>query len=199
MRSRLSTVILAAFALAFPILMLTAATPPMAVVEDIPQLNSAGDAVYASLEVNDGTGVVTTVTTGGTLQTMTAGSPLTAGEDDGSGCITASATTGKFTIASRCGVGEIELVACFNDIIGIDAKTVQATWQRTRSGSTTSVGPTLRDIQASTAVRHQAGCIRTIHDASLSDTYQVAVTSTSDSDTLTIRAASLSARKILSK
>lgn len=183
------------------------ASPPIEVLQYMPELNSAGDHVYNSLAVSDGTGIVTTVTTGGTFYVMS-GTPLAAGNADGSGCITASATTGKFTVAARCGVGHILLRACVNDVIGGTGKTIQGAWHRTRSGSTTQVGPiarateligTVLDGGTLAAARKPLGCVEYVADANLSDTYQFQYTSTSNSDTVTTRNASLFAMKLINK
>lgn len=176
----------------------TAFVPPVATLDSLPALNTGGDAVYASLQIADATGVVTTVATGGTFVAL-AGAPTALGEDDGSGCLTASLTTGRITVAARCGVGELELLWCGNDVIGANNATVQGAFHRIRSGSTTLIGPTARKTEAATAARSTLGCVRTIVDAQLGDTYEWRYTSGTNADTVTTRAANFSAKKILDK
>lgn len=175
------------------------ASPPLAVLEDVPALNDAGDSVYASAEVSDATGVVTTVAAAGTYVTVGTATPLAAGQDDGSTCITYTLASNKFTVAQRCGVGELELVACLNDVIGTNAKTFTGAWHRVRSGVTTIVGPITRRTEPATAVRGDQGCIRTVVDASLSDTYDFRYDSQTNADTVTTRAANFFIRKLESK
>lgn len=86
-------------------------------------LNNAGSSVYAVAYINDGTGLTTTPADGG-LATEVATAPLTAGETDGSGCITFSATTGRFTV-TPCGAGELELTACVTSIHGGNVASTQ--------------------------------------------------------------------------
>lgn len=162
-------------------------------------LNTAGDAVYASAQVADGTGVTTTVATAGTYVTVGTATPLAASEDDGSGCITYTLASNKFTIALRCGVGEIELVACINDAVGTNSKTWTGAWHRVRSGSTSLIGPITRRTEAASALREAHGCVRTIVDAQLGDTYDFRYDSQTNGDTVVTRYANFSARKILDK
>lgn len=162
-------------------------------------LNTAGDAVYASAEIADGSGVTTTVAAAGTYVTVGTAAPLAAGEADGSGCITYTLASNKFTIASRCGVGELELVACINDAVGVNSKTWTGAWHRVRSAVSTQVGPISRRTEAASALRESHGCVRTVVDASLSDTYDFRYDSQTNADTVVTRHASFFVRKLLNK
>lgn len=162
-------------------------------------LNTGGDHVYASVGVSDGTGVVTTIATATTYVTVGTAAPLVAGEADGSGCITYTLASNKFTVAARCGVGELRLRACLNDVIGANSATVLGAWHRVRSGTTTVAGPIARETEGATAARNTLGCVETIVDASLSDTYDFRYDSGSNSDTVTTRNAFFSVEKILNK
>lgn len=174
--------------------------PPVEVVDQMPSLNSAGDHVYASLYIDDGTGVVTTPTDAGVYAEIAA-TPLTAGETDGSGCITASATTGKFTIAKRCGVGELRLVACIGDVnAGNTAAVMTGAWSRTRDGSTTQISSKMRKAEVVDAgTRSSEGCVYWIDDSALSDTYQFTYAVTVNGAAVTTRAAELMIEKLLNK
>lgn len=182
------------------IAMLAAFTPPLGGVTDgVAALNDAGDHVYASASVADSTGVVTTVATAGTYVTVGTAAPLAAGETDGSGCITYTLATNKFTVALRCGVGELRLRACINDAVGVNSKTWTGAWHRVRSGTTTQVGPILRRTEVASALRESHGCVETIVDASLSDTYDFRFDSQSNSDTVTTRHGFFTVEKVLNK
>lgn len=176
----------------------------------VPALNSAGDHVYAQLFANaaDAGTVVTIVDGGGGTQLYTplAGTGMTAGETDGSGCITASATTGKFTIADRCGKSEVLFRACPVDIVGVAGKTIRGSWHRTRSSVTTQLGPIGRKIEngpkadagnVAAAYRGPMGCVETIQVVATSDTYEFRFLSDAVGDTVTVRGASLTAIKLL--
>ena len=162
-------------------------------------LNSAGDHVYSSVGISDGTGTVTTIAAAGTYVTVGTAAPLVAGEDDGSGCITYTLASNKFTIAARCGVGEIRLRACLNDVVGANSAVVLGAWHRVRAGATTVASPIVRNTYAATAVRGNLGCVEKIVDASLSDTYDFRYDSNTNSDTVTTRAATFSVEKLLDK
>lgn len=182
------------------IAMLAAFTPPLGGLTDgVAALNDAGDHVYASAVVADGTGVTTTVATAGTYVTVGTATPLAAGEADGSGCITYTLASNKFTVADRCGVGELRLRACLNDVVGTNSKTWTGAWHRVRSGSTTQVGPIVRRTEAASALRESHGCVEHIVDAALSDTYDFRFDSQTNGDTLTTRHAQFSVEKILNK
>jgi hypothetical protein len=174
--------------------------PPVGLAPALPALNTAGDAVYASAQVSDGTGVVTTVTTAGTYVTVGTASPLAAAESDGSGCITYTLASNQFTIASSCGVGEVLLRACLNDVVGTESAVVLGAWHRVRSATTTVAGPIVRETEtATTPVRNQMGCVEVIVDAQLNDTYDFRYDSDGNGDTVTTRQAFFSARKLLNK
>jgi len=178
-------------------------TPAVEVLQSLPSLNSAGDSVFASLVVSHASGVTTTVTTGGTFYAL-GGTPMALGEADGSGCLTATVTGGVITVAKRCGVGKLRLTACINDVIGTAGKTMQARLHRVRGDTTTAIGPIAIDLEdanndAGLPARGSMGCIDHVVDAALGDTYALRYTSTSNSDTLVTRNASLVAQKLLNK
>lgn len=133
-------------------------------------LNSAGNHVFAELLIRDATGVVTTPTDGGVLAVIS-GTPLAAGETDGSGCITASATTGLFTIAAGCGVGEVRLTACLQNVhAGNTAKTHNVSL--VRNGSAISGAPRLIKTEPVDAgAQGDMGCASVITDSALADTF----------------------------
>lgn len=133
-------------------------------------LNTARNHVFAELLIRDGTGVVTTPTDGGVLAAV-AGSPMAAGETDGSGCITASATTGLFTIANACGVGEVRLTACLTNLHGGNQAPTQNV-SLARNGSAISGAPQLIKIEPVDAgAQGNMGCASVITDAALADTF----------------------------
>lgn len=162
-------------------------------------LNTAGDAVYASASVSDGTGVVTTVAAAGTYVTVGTAAPLAAALSDGSGCVTYTLASNKFTVAKRCGVGHLLLKACGYDVIGTNSKTYTGAWHRVRSGVTTIVSPIVRHTEGASAVRHAYGCVEMLVDASLNDTYDFRYDSTTNGDTVTTRNAFFEVRKVLNK
>lgn len=175
-------------------------TPPIGGLADsVAALNDAGDHVYASAVVADGTGSTTTVATAGTYVTVATAAPMAAGEADGSGCITYTLASNKFTVALRCGVGELRLRACLNDVVGTNSKSWTGAWHRVRSGTTTQVGPIMRRTEAASALRESHGCVEHIVDASLSDTYDFRYDSQTNGDTVVTRHAQFSAEKILNK
>ena len=137
--------------------------------------------------------------TAGTYVTVGTATPLAAGEADGSGCITYTLASNKFTVALRCGVGELRLRACLNDVVGTNSRTWTGAWHRVRSGTTTQVGPIVRRTEAASAQRQSHGCVEHIVDAALSDTYDFRFDSGTSGDTLTTRHAHFSVEKILSK
>lgn len=178
------------------------ASPGLAVelAHDVPALNDDGDHVYASVQVSDATGVVTTVAAAGTYVTVGTAAPLVAGEADGSGCITYTLATNKFTVAARCGVGELRLMACINNAIGANSATVLGAWHQVRGGVTTLVGPKLSSKQLATAAQNPLGCVTTIVDATtVGDTYDFRYDSSTNADTVTTRAAFFSVEKLVSK
>lgn len=182
------------------IAMLAAFTPPLGLVTDgVAALNDDGDHVYASAVVADGTGATTTVAGAGTYVTVATAAPMAAGEADGSGCITYTLASNKFTVALRCGVGELRLRACLNDVVGTNSKTWTGAWHRVRSGTTTQVGPIVRRTEAASALRESHGCVEHIVDASLSDTYDFRFDSQTNGDTVVTRHAHFSVEKILNK
>jgi hypothetical protein len=173
-------------------MLLTVAMPAMA-------LNTAGDAVYASASVSDGTGVVTTVAAAGTYVTVGTAAPLAAGLADGSGCITYTLASNSFTVAKRCGVGVLLLKACLNDVVGTNSRTYTGAWHRVRAGVTSVVSPIMRDTEAASAVRDSQGCIEMLVDANQSDTYDFRYDSGTNGDTVTTRQAFFEVRKVLNK
>jgi len=182
------------------ITMLAAFTPPLdGLVDSLPALNSGGDHVYASATVSDGTGVVTTVATAGTYVTAGTAAPLAAGEADGSGCITYTLASNMFTVALRCGVGELRLRACLNDSVGVNSKTWTGAWHRARSSTVTVASPIMRRTEVASALRESHGCVETIVDASLADTYDFRFDSQTNGDTVTTRNAFFVVEKVLNK
>ncbi len=174
-------------------MMVIGASPALA------QYNTDGNAVYASATVSDGTGVVTTVATAGTYVTVGTAAPLAAGEADGSGCITYTLASNKFTIAKRCGQGELLLMACINDGVGTNSKSWTGAWHRIRASTTTVAGPIMRRTEAASALRESHGCVVTIVDASEDDTYDFRFDSQTNGDTVTTRQATFLVRKLISK
>lgn len=187
------------------------ASPPVGEAVSVGQaaamLNSAGDHVYASAEVSDGTGITTNIAAAGTYVALKSSTLLKEAQTDGSGCITFDADDGAFAISKRCGVGELELTACVNDVIGENAALVQGAWHRTRAGIvdggvvdvTTLVGPIGAKTEPAAAARGNLGCVRTIVDASLEDTYDFRLNSGTNADDVVVRQAHLSVKKILNK
>ena len=160
--------------------------------------NSAGDSVFASVGISDGTGTVTTIAAAGTYVTVGTAAPLVAGEADGSGCITYTLASNKFTVAVICGPGRLLLRACLNDVVGPNSAVVTGAWHRVRAGTTTVASPIVRNTYAGTAVRGNLGCVEKIVDASLSDTYDFRYDSGTNADTVTTRAATFSVIKLQS-
>lgn len=161
--------------------------------------NTSGDHSYASLIISDASGVTTTPLDGG-LYTVLAGTPMAAGEADGS-CITASATTGLFTVA-RCGRGDIELLACVPNFFGGNtAKTTLGSWQRIRAGTTTEVGVVMRRTEVVDAgAQANMGCSPHVVSANEADTYNFAfATSGTTGEANVTRQAYLIAKKIVSR
>jgi hypothetical protein len=162
-------------------------------------LNTAGDAVFASASISDGTGVVTTVATATTYVTVGTAAPLASGLADGSGCITYTLASNSFTVAKRCGVGNLLLKACGYDVIGVNTRTYLGAWHRVRAGVTTVASPVVRQVEAAAAVRQPFGCVEMLVDANLNDTYDFRYDSSTNGDTVTTRAAYFEVRKILNK
>lgn len=173
-----------------------AAAPYLHVGYAAPALNDAGDHVYASAYVADGTGVVTTIAAAGTYVTVGTAAPLAAGEADGSGCITYTLASNKFTVAARCGVGELRLRACLNDVAGVNSATWTGRWFKATS---TGIGPIMRETEGGTAARDSEGCVEWIVDAALSDTFDFRYDSGTNSDTVTTRHAFFLVEKMLNK
>jgi hypothetical protein len=167
-------------------------------IREMPRaLNTSGNHVFAELYINDGTGVVTTPTDGGVVAAV-AGAPLTAGETDGSGCITASATTGLFTIADACGVGEVKLTACLSNVhAGNTAKTHNVVFAK--NGTALTTAPQLIKTEAVDAgAQSDMGCITTVQDAVLADTFGVYFKTTgATAEAATTRQATVRIEKVL--
>lgn len=189
--------LLAGAAIVLTIALVGSWAPPAPVLDAAPALNSAGDHVYASAQVSDGTGVVTTVAAAGTYVTVGTAAPLAAGETDGSGCITYTLASNKFTIAKPCGAGEIKLTACLNDVAGVNSATWTGAWHRVRSAVTTQQGPILRETEGGSAARDSEGCVTFIHAASNGDTYDFRYDSGTNADTVTTRQATFMVEKLL--
>lgn len=175
------------------------AATALELLHGVPMLNTGGDHVYAELYVNDASGVTTTPTDGGVFAAL-AGSPLAAGETDGSGCITASATTGLFTIASRCGVGEVKITACVTDFVGGNTAYVDI-GAIAKNGTALTTAHRLREVEPVDAgARGNLGCIETIQDAVLADTFGLYfAVDGATAEAVTTRGAAIRIEKILNK
>jgi len=177
------------------------ASPPLAALNAVPASaghNSAGNRVFATAVISDATGVVTTNVAAGTYVTVGTAAPLVLGDADGSGCITYAVATNLFTVAS-CGVGKLRLEACFNDVVGINAKFFLGAWHRVRSSTTTIASPILRGgTEATTAVRAQRGCVVDYVNAASGDTYDFRFDVETTANTVTTRAAHFVVEKVSS-
>lgn len=170
---------------------------PLEVARAVPAaLNSAGDSVFNTLKVSDGTGFAVTVAAAGTPVAVTHATLITAPLEDGSGCISDTAISGRFTIAKGCGVGKVLLRACLTDAIGEDAATWTAGIYRTRSATVTAQSPLLTEIEGATAARDSEGCVEAVVTTAEGDTYDVRVDSGTNADTVTIRQMSFLAHKL---
>lgn len=160
--------------------------------------NNAGNHVFAELLIRDDTGVVTTPTDGGVL-TVVSGTPMTAGETDGSGCITASATTGLFTIAAVCGVGEVKLSACFPNMHAGNIGATQ-TVRLAKNGSALTAPRITKIEPVDAGAQGNAGCTSVITDAALADTFGAyLVTTGATASAATTRDAVIRIEKILNE
>lgn len=164
--------------------------------------NSAGNHVFATVEIADnaGAGVVTTVVTSGTFVTVGTAAPLVAGTAangglDQSGGITYTLATNKFTIASRAGTGAVHLSACITDVIGVNAKARKGAWHRVRAGATVVIGSISQITEPATAVRAPQGCIEADDVSQLADTYDFRYDSQTNGDTVTTRGAKFRVEK----
>lgn len=158
--------------------------------------NTAGNHVYASAEVSDDTGIVTTVATAGTYVAVKSATLFGAGEADGSSCIALSSESGSFTVANSCGAGRLALEACLGDVVGANNATLTGGWHRTRGESTTLVGPVARKKEPATATRGALGCVRTIASARVGDEFDFRFDSGTNADTVTLRQAFFSVTKL---
>lgn len=138
----------------------------------LPALNSAGDHVYAEAYINNGTGVVTTPTDGGVIAVIS-GAPLTAGETDGSGCLTFSVTTGLFTVAARCGVGEYLVSACLGNLHGGNVATTSTVVLAVNGTEITNGMELVKTEVVDAGTQASVGCIQSVQDLALSDTVGV--------------------------
>lgn len=166
-----------------------------------PLKNTAGDHVFSSLYVDDGTGVVTTPNDAGVF-TAIAGSPMAAGESDGSGCLTASATTGLFTVAKVCGRGTVELLACFADFSASSNVGGTTTIKWEANGAAITGAPVIRKTEPVDAgnARSSIGCAGPfLYDADLDDTLGVYLTNAGGGITGTTRSAAFRVIKVLNK
>ena len=133
-------------------------------------LNNAGNHVFAELLIRDASGVTTTPTDGGVLAVIS-GAPLAAGETDGSGCITASATTGLFTVAANCGVGEVKLTACLQNVHAGNTAYIHNV-SLAKNGSAIAGAPRLiKTDPVDAGEQGNMGCASVITDAALADTF----------------------------
>lgn len=171
-----------------------------------PLYNSGGDHVFASLSVTDngGSGILQLPLDGGIFvpfpqSSAIADGGMAAGDTDGSGCITASATTGLFTVAKVCGSGELELTACLNSVnSGNTAGIMRGSWQRIRAGATTQLVPETRKTEVvDAAATGPAGCVVSFDSANNGDTYSFSTASNgATAVTTTIKEASLTVVKL---
>ena len=145
------------------------ANAALQMLRDIPMLNSAGDHVYAEAYINDGTGVVTTPADGGVIAVVK-DTPLTAGETDGSGCLTFSATTGLFTVAKRCGVGEYLVTACVGNLHGGNVATTTTAVIAVGGTEITDGMELVKTEVVDAGTQASLGCIQTVQDLVLADT-----------------------------
>lgn len=168
-------------------------------LRDVPMLNTGGDHVYAEMYVNDATGVITTPTDGG-LFAVVEDAPLTAGETDGSGCITASISTGLFTIAARCGVGEVLITACVTDFQGGNTAYTDI-GAIAKNGTALTTANRFREVEAVDAgARGNLGCIQTVQNAVLADTFGLYyAVDGATAESVTTRGAAIRIEKILNK
>lgn len=165
----------------------------------LPALNSAGDSVYNEMFISDSTGVVVTPNDAGVF-TVVSGAPLTAGGTDGSDCITASITTGLFTIAKNCGTGRVLLTACVNLAAG-SSNAAQATtgaWAQNGTALATSAASRLIKTEVVDAGNAYApmGCAVATATAALDDTFGFYVTNPGGGLTATIKQANVRIQKI---
>jgi hypothetical protein len=179
-----------------------AMNPPLVLNEGLPALNSAGDSVFAELFVSDGTGVVVTPNDAGVF-TAIAGAPLTLGQTDGSGCITASITTGLFTTSTTqaCGTGKLLLTACVNRAAGSSnvAGTTTGAWVKNGTVLATTAASRLLKVETVDAGNAYAvmGCAETIVTAAKGDTFGFFATNAGGGITATFREGQFRVQKIL--
>lgn len=156
---------------------------------------SAGDSVYNQLKVSDASGFATTVAAAGTPVAVTHATLITAQGEDGSNCITDTATSGRFTVAA-CGVGKVLLRVCLNDVTGVNSATWTAGIYRTRAAVVTAQSPIIRETEGAAAARDSEGCAENVVLTAEGDTYDVRVDSGTNADTVTIRQMSFLALKL---
>lgn len=157
-------------------------------------LNSSGNHTFASASIADPTGVVTTVATAGTYVTVGTAAPLVVDAADLSSCITYALGTNKFTVA-RCGQGQLRLEACLNDVVSNNGQFFLGAWHRVRAGSTTQVGPVLRQTELAAATRNSRGCLVANVTALSGDTYDFRYDVQTNANTVTTRAATFVVEK----
>lgn len=191
-------------ALSMLALMMVSAMKPPAALEVVDAIsaanvyNTAGNAVFAEGYINDATGVVTTPNDAG-VYTAIANTPLTAGNTDGSGCITFSATTGLFTVAASCGLGMVELSACISNGASSSnvAGTTNGAWHK--SGTIMAASPRLMRTEPVDAGNGQAdfGCTTIVDNAAaVGTTYGFYVANAGGGITWTTRQAALRVKKV---
>lgn len=173
--------------------------PITPLLNSLPALNSAGDSVYNEMFISDASGVVTTPNDAGVF-TVVAGAPLTAGGTDGSDCITASITTGLFTIAKTCGSGRVLLTACVNLAAGSSNTGLATTgaWAQNGTALATSVASRLIKTEVVDAGNTYApmGCAVATATAAKDDTFGFYVTNPGGGLTATIKQANVRIQKI---
>lgn len=140
--------------------------------------------------LSDATGIATTVTTAGTYYAVK-GAAFSDAVNDGGGLLTWSETDGTLTVAAG-GAGRYELMACIGDAIGANSATHSAA---VFVGSTQK-GNKVAETEGGTAARNQMGCSLAIVDLVASDVVTLKVTSSSDGQAVTIREASIAAKRI---
>lgn len=171
-----------------------------------PLYNTGGDHVYSSMQISEtgGSGVLVTPTDGGVFTAVppsaaVADGGVAVGDEDGSGCITASASTGLFTVNKTCGAGELRLSACIGSMnSGNTGLTVRGAWTRTRAGVATQLAGEARKIELVDAGRtDDMGCVNVLDVAQNGDTYAFTVaTSGATAGTHTIKQMSLTVMKM---
>jgi hypothetical protein len=139
-----------------------------------------GNGTFASLAINDDTGLTITVATGGTFQDVK-GTPMIAGVSSGDASLTVSATNG--TIAVPAGkLGKYRFTAA-GTVIGVNAKTVKLRGALGGTAFSTTTGePAAMAVMPATA-EERGFSINCIVNVASAGNVSLQVTSTSNSDT----------------